>query len=40
MKMYKEKGRVFEFQKRSKHNETEFSDFMNFKKRENPIQIS
>ena len=33
MKIFKEKGRVFEFQKRSKHNETELSDFMNFKKR-------
>ena len=35
MKKFKEKGRVVDFQKRSANNETEMSDFKNFKRKGN-----
>jgi hypothetical protein len=35
MRKFKEKGRVFDFQKRSANIETEMSDFKNFKKKGN-----
>ena len=33
MTKFREKGRVFDFQKRSRHNETEMSDFKNFERK-------